>query len=845
MADRISNNAALLNRRRRAMIACTNCRKRKIKLRRTTIHRQAHPQGFQEPTAPTHIQSCHKQDHSYRVGNPSPSLPAPFPARESPTHVGFLDPTLGALGVGGDLASSSYSMHEDTAEEQTKEAIPADSLDTIGDLPSSSSLLLHEDIGEEEGVAAPSNEQISTFVTYMPDQLPRSNDPTAVRPGDVDILQKHVPEGGSTFSIHRSVRAEDWVERHHDTTLLKSMRSVGLGGPIATMMYPDVPALAIFGSVLDDRVLQLAKALSDVSEFVVMIRPVEDDPLAKFTREIDAATNAEGGHSTVVSPANSEYGTDEETGNGDMDESDTEDSDDDFAVGEGGVFRLRGGASHQHGKCNIVEGPDPDYIVPSGIDRPDGFHRTRVKLHLQLHETCVYDVAIASKTSFKFQTEKSETPHALTEPISRPQVLSCVDLKVETKPFEVLLDRSYSNLGFIVHRPKSIAGREYLPRGFEPPAATATRSTRKSTQSSGSLAVGLDTMQPTLMATASRSRTTGESPLPSCHVQEQIGKEWDSGDMSYSSYDVAWHPMVQTNGSAHPVNIRFGMGIDFFGKEERYIYNLPTISHILRNQVILWVFDPELKAKVRGMVVLTSTYIPDIKIPEPLSILEDQVVDLAVNRSNLNLKNPPATDMAPSAHDAANSVAIGLFDERKDAVKSSMRKFMHRITPKSSRRATKQSALADLPLHEYVARGWDATNEQWRNTVWPKLDEGFVDARGSSSAAWNLALDPGTKNLGTDSGDLDNPSASIAGQLPPPAEGMVMDPPTENSTQPLSQYSDTDSSSSASGSNPERVSVMLVKDDGSVTDPDRGSTDSGGEGFPVKQAPVSLMEVDP
>ncbi|KAJ6621409.1 hypothetical protein B0H10DRAFT_2018420 [Mycena sp. CBHHK59/15] len=175
-------------------------------------------------------------------------------------------------------------------------------------------------------------------------------------------------------------------------------------------------------------------------------------------------------------------------------------------------------------------------------------------------------------------------------------------------------------------------------------------------------------MNPTLTAAAARNRTTGETvqladdkSVPSCHVEEQIGKEWDSGDKSYSSYDVAWHPMAQRSGSLHPVDIRFGMGIEFYGKEERYITKLPRISHILRNQIVLWVFDPELKAKVRGMVVLTSTYIPDIKIPEPLIIVEDQVVALAVNRSH----DPPATDNTPSAYDAANSVSIGLFDERK------------------------------------------------------------------------------------------------------------------------------------------------------------------------------------
>jgi hypothetical protein len=70
--------------------------------------------------------------------------------------------------------------------------------------------------------------------------------------------------------------------------------------------------------------------------------------------------------------------------------------------------------------------------------------------------------------------------------------------------------------------------------------------------------------------------------------------------------------------------------------QEHDINKLPSISHILRNQITLWVFDPKLKAKVRGMIVLTTvrlrrvvaefetdfgskTYIADIKITDPSS----------------------------------------------------------------------------------------------------------------------------------------------------------------------------------------------------------------------------------
>ncbi|KAJ7481844.1 hypothetical protein FB451DRAFT_1444471 [Mycena latifolia] len=749
----------------------------------------------------------HDREYDYRVGRESAAnatSSSSSPRNSLDARVPYSPPSLaGSLGA---VVLHSSPMDGLAAEEHPD--------------PASTSASMSEGTStdrEEDTIAFPNETQITTFVMYVPKTLSMSNDPTAIRPEDVRILEEHVPEGGNKISGHNSIQAENWVEQHYDTALLHSIRSLGLGGPLATMLSPDTPALTIFGSILDDHVLELAKTLSDVSGFAVMVRPTEDDPLTIFIlerNEMDIDIDIETGYSTEGSDDGIEQET-QESVNSDADDSDT-DSGEDYETG--GAFRPRGGALRTDAITNQV---DPDYIVPAGIDRPDGSHRARVKLHLQLHENCEYNVAISSKTTFKFQTEKAEIPHVLEEPITRPQLLSCVDLKVETRPFQVLVDRSYSNLGFIVHRPNSIAGREYLPRGFDPPSATATYGIQKSTENAGSLVFGLDSMQPTVTAKLSYRRNNGETvqleddkPAPPCHVQEQIGEEWDMADKSYSSYDVAWHPLPMKNGNPRPVNIRFGMGIEFFGKEERYITRLPTISHILRNQIILWVFDPELKAKVRGMIVLTSTYIPDIKIAEPLTIAEDEVVDLSINGAN----DPPTTHNTPLSHDAANSVAIGIFEQRPEAAQSGMRKLMHRIIPKSSSRKRKQPMLIDLPLHEYVARGWDATNEQWRNTVWPTLDERFSDAGLSSSAAcWNLALHPGPTEDGMNCERAPEASDNPAPAVPQIVQTMLVDPPTEKdfgrpgaTTLPGGGYSDTESGSSASESNAGDVVDVLM-----------------------------------
>lgn len=34
-------------------------------------------------------------------------------------------------------------------------------------------------------------------------------------------------------------------------------------------------------------------------------------------------------------------------------------------------------------------------------------------------------------------------------------------------------------------------------------------------------------------------------------------------------------------------------------------------------------------------------------------------------------------------------------------------------------------SLADIGTHEYLARGWDANNNEWRQVLWPALDKDF------------------------------------------------------------------------------------------------------------------------
>jgi hypothetical protein len=243
----------------------------------------------------------------------------------------------------------------------------------------------------------------------------RTNDSTAIRPEDVQFLENNVLAGGCATSIYRSVEAENWVEQNHDTALLKSIRSVGLGGPLATMVSLDMPALAIFGSALDDRVLELAKTLSEVSTFAVMVRSAADDPLVKFNEIRRNMDSKAGPHSM----ADDDDKTDGQSMSGDSTSTDTEPEDDYDYRGEAGVFRLRGGASHQQTNRNLAE--ELDYITPAGIARPDGSHRTNVTLHLQLGENCLYDVIISSNSRVRISLVHLPLSNSIAVQISNPE----------------------------------------------------------------------------------------------------------------------------------------------------------------------------------------------------------------------------------------------------------------------------------------------------------------------------------------------------------------------------------------------------------------------------------------
>ncbi|KAJ7795847.1 hypothetical protein B0H13DRAFT_745578 [Mycena leptocephala] len=243
-------------------------------------------------------------------------------------------------------------------------------------------------------------------------------------------------------------------------------------------------------------------------------------------------------------------------------------------------------------------------------------HRTRVKLRLKLNTAHTYTVTVGYNFKFTINRE-TEMPidfEDMTRPLSQPEVIVFVDFKVETRPRETQVDRSYACIGFVAHRRESIIEREFLPRGFDRPDKFYKRGQQRQSQRGLQAALGFSQGSPMGTATFSYNRTnnttleaTDSKVMPRCRMHHEIGDEWDEGSKSYSSYNIAYQmqdTQLDVESEFHPLEVKVGMGINLRppGSEKP----LPQISFINRNQVLIWVSDPTSRARIRGIVVLMS-----------------------------------------------------------------------------------------------------------------------------------------------------------------------------------------------------------------------------------------------
>ncbi|KAJ7309441.1 hypothetical protein DFH08DRAFT_1049749 [Mycena albidolilacea] len=511
---------------------------------------------------------------------------------------------------------------------------------------------------------------------------------------DAETLGSQFTSGGVLVSVHSPRDAVLWLETHHDHPIIQSLKSRNVDGPIAVRMSPDESALAVFGSIADVLVPRIARSLADFSGFAVMFRSSVDNPIPSFASPEEDPTGQQP-----------------------------------FVSSEQPATRLRGGA-----------GSEAEDFIPTLPKWEGKYHNATVDLKLKLDEEKVYDVTLDSCMKFKTQP-LTNSDRTIFRP--RPEVVSHVNLKVQLRRGETMLDRSFSNLGFLVHRPRAIVTCDFLDMGFGPPEAKIKRCNQKSTTKTGGGSLGLAGLLPGLNMNAARTRGVSqtmeiadEEPMPRCAMRHDLGKGWDREEAEragkdFRSYDISWLPARDGEDIAYEMYVEFGLGMYLHKKKQR---ELPQISSVLRNQVMIWVSDPDLKAKGMGILLLTSTYVPNALTNESFEIHETTSVDL---KSSCMSHDTSFSEQPDKPSEAAMSVSIAtLKKSKKDQTPGMLGKLLSYLSPKSS---TNQPPLpTSLFMNETVSRGWDATNKQWKNVVWPTLDKDFCSVHTSKHAAWKL-----------------------------------------------------------------------------------------------------------
>ncbi|KAJ7855007.1 hypothetical protein B0H14DRAFT_3136436 [Mycena olivaceomarginata] len=569
--------------------------------------------------------------------------------------------------------------------------------------------------------------------------------------------QANLGVGGCLISVHEPAEAASWIEDNWHNPLLAFIRNSGCGGPFAWMLSPAEPALAIFGSFEDPIVVNMAGSLADLSGFPTVIRPSSDNPaLTLLSRETDP-------QSGFVQFGRAASNNEETRSDGD-DEANTsrnENTPGDSGDGRRRDDNLNRAGSNNHG-LNAVDEYKQHRGYKGGQKAGDGdgdgdgggptlmdgkwesqLHRTRVKLRLKLNDSHTYAVTIGYTFKFAINRE-TEIPidfKDITRPLSQSEVIAFVDFKIETRPRETQVDRSYASIGFVAHRRKSIIEREFMHRGFDLPDKLYKHGQHQQIQRGIKAALGFSQGSPLATAAISYNQNndailegTDNKVMPRCRVDYETGDEWDEGKKSYSSYNIAYQlqgmRLDAERSEFYPLEVRVGMGINLHpaGSEKP----LPQISFINRNQVLIWISDPTSKTQIRGIVVLMNSYLDNIQTEEKLTINEQEEIDLEAG----SLNKPQTKQEQHEPGTISLSIARVQNQSANSSNKFGAAAFIAKLSQRSSAAPPIDTCI---PPDEYLARGWDVHNNQWRSVLWPALDKHFrAAALERTSPVWNI-----------------------------------------------------------------------------------------------------------
>ncbi|KAJ6489787.1 hypothetical protein C8R45DRAFT_1213238 [Mycena sanguinolenta] len=581
--------------------------------------------------------------------------------------------------------------------------VPGDVPDVIGD----EGLIYKENLSTFESDSAfpsaraltASSENISTFIIYSPVPSTAPSHRDAILPEDIQTANSLFSnDGGRFLSAHSPDAALVWIENHYEDDLLITIRKHGLGGPLSAMLSPNVQTLVLFGSILDGWVLEVARLLADVSKFPVMIQPLANNPVTLWTEPV-ATKNL---HSNTDEVQTAEAFIEDQDDYGSASSESEDSSDIDMSkTSSHGVFRFRGGADKSSSKY---------------IPRLSPVHNINIHLNICPTSAKSLTVNMYCKLQFKIQNKYADK-HRNGE---RPQAVSWSRFLVAPESIEVVPDRSYSTVGFFI-RERDISFCESLPcEGFIAPRQILKTTETKTRGLTGTMALALNpqpTGGPSIAITRMNTNATEKlnaQVTPKWEVKYSPASSWKDGQHSYNGQNIVYWP---SNWNEHPLDVEFSMGINFVDPRNTKNAEPPHISFIIRNQTMLWIQNNSLKAKGQGIIILTSSYIPDIETQDELYVSEKETVDLVQGPSRTPIKNE---DTSPNEVHFSLS-AIESSKEEKPSLIKRLSNIPQSVKSMISRQEAIPSQMTDLPLYELRARGWDATTEQWRMPDFPPL----------------------------------------------------------------------------------------------------------------------------
>ncbi|KAJ6534971.1 hypothetical protein B0H19DRAFT_1271641 [Mycena capillaripes] len=553
----------------------------------------------------------------------------------------------------------------------------------------------------------------ATFVIYSRgDDHPQTTSSLSYH--ELSALEARLETEGCVGSIRDPADAASWIEDNWENQLLASIRDRGYDGPLA-QMFLNQPALALFGPADNPFLAQSAESLGKLSGFPVMIRPANDSPKTLLARQPDTwsslrsidpfrivtvtdqledielpeasagGSNHDGRRDDRRSdhryPNRRDTGSTDDTSPG---ESLNDGSHYGFLDGGGDVGESRGSAAGMDAAKNRRYSRRATEMDNDTWESQ--LHRTHLELGLKMSNNHTYPVAI--HYNFKFQIDRvTESPidrANLAQALSQPEVIALVDFKIESRPRETQIDRSYASIGFVAHRENSIIQRDFLDRGYNLPDKLYKHGQQQQIQKGLNATIGFSGGHPMAATTFVYNKTnqvaveaTDSKVMPRCLVESEIGDQWNEGHKSYASYNIAYEPqkipLEPRRLEAHPLEVGVGMGINLH----------------------------------------PPNYVDDIRRKEGQSIYEPQEVDLT-NTGTPYLRPAMKEERKPGTI----SLAIATVQNKgRQTPRNLATIFPALFGPRYPTGPTHVGA------HEYLARGWDATNNRWRSVLWPALDQ--------------------------------------------------------------------------------------------------------------------------